>query len=192
MDGREKILNRIKSDCDDSIRAIEAEAQKECDKIIAKAKADAQKSAAETDKKAQAKKAQLEASAKSRAELEARNAVLKQKRREIDLTVSALRDHMLGLGDNDYFELIYRLASKLSGMNGELRLNSRDLGRLPGDFTDRLRACGVEASISGEPADIDGGFILKHGDIEENLGFSALIAAKRGELEDFINRRLFA
>ena len=45
----------------------------------------------------------------------------------------------------------------------------------------------------GENAvDIDGGFILKNGDIEENMSFSALLSSNRDSIEDLINRELFA
>ena len=40
--------------------------------------------------------------------------------------------------------------------------------------------------------DISGGFVLKSGDIEENMDFAAIISARRDELEDLINRALFA
>ena len=81
---------------------------------------------------------------------------------------------------------------------GILRLNARDLARLPADFDSRLRAllkeAGVEGTItvSGVPCAIDGGFLLQYGDVEINAAFSALAEEKREALEDLINRELFA
>ena len=46
--------------------------------------------------------------------------------------------------------------------------------------------------MSKAPADISGGFILKCGDIEENMDFEALISAKQDGIEDLINRELFS
>lgn len=192
MNGSERILSRIKTDCDESVRAIETHAQHEHDRIIADAQHRADTQAAAVAEKAAQKCAQLEASSKSRAQLERRNALLKQRRKEIDTTVEELETYLLGLGDNEYFEALYRLAAKLRGKSGEIFLNKKDLKRLPQNFTKRMEAAGVHASVSQKPANIGGGFILKSGDVEENMEFAAIISSKRDEIEDLINRELFA
>ncbi len=125
-------------------------------------------------------------------QLARRNALLKQRRKEIDTTVEELEAYLLGLGDNEYFEALYRLAAKLRGKSGEIFLSKKDLKRLPKNFTERMEAAGVRASVSQTPADITGGFILKSGDVEENMEFAAIISSKRDEIEDLINRELFA
>lgn len=192
MNGGDKILNRIKSDCDESIRLTESQSQAVCDKILNDAKAEADRLTAETDEKAKLKVEQINASSKSRAQLEIRNALLKKRRQEIDFTVDAIKEYLVGLDDKEYFEVIYSLAKKLSGRQGEILLNARDKKRLPRDFGQRLKDAGLTAVISYKTADICGGFILKCGDIEENMDFAAMIAANRDRLEDLINRELFA
>lgn len=192
MNGKDKILDRIKSDCDESIKKIDADAEKVCEQIFSESKLQAEKAALEIAKKAELKVKQINASSKSRAELEVRNALLKKRRREIDITVTKLLDYLLALDDDDYFEIIYRLASKLSGKNGEILLNSKDIARLPSDFEEKLLKSGLNAVVCKTAADISGGFILKCGDIEENMDFEALISEKSDELEDLINRGLFS
>ena len=192
MNGNDRILSRIKSDCDESVRAIEAEAQKQHDSIIAAAQHEADKQAAEITEKAAIKAAQLHASGKSRAQLETRNALLKRRRMEIDKTVEKLEQYLLGLDDAAYFNAIYRLAAKLSGKSGTVFLNAKDLARKPADFEQNLKSAGLNATVSTEAAPISGGFILKDGDVEENMEFAAIISAKRDEIEDLINRELFA
>ncbi len=192
MNGSEKILSRIRTDCDESVRKIETHAQHEHDRIIADAQHRADTQAAAVAEKTAQKRAQLETSSQSRAQLARRNALLKQRRKEIDTTVDGLEAYLLGLGDNEYFEAIYRLAAKLRGKSGEIFLNKKDLKRLPENFTKRMAAAGVDASVSQTPADITGGFILKCGDVEENMEFAAIISAGRDEIEDLINRELFA
>ena len=71
-------------------------------------------------------------------------------------------------------------------------LNQKDLGRRPDNFEKRLAAAGLDATVGAEPVDISGGFILKSGDIEENMEFSAIISSRRDEIEDLINKELFA
>lgn len=213
MSGGEKILNRIKSDCDERIKEIEEQAEKEYNEVIASAQHEAEKHKQKAEKKALAKVKQINESAESRAQLEIRNAVLRTKRAEIDKTVSAVLEHMLNLPDGEYFELLYKLASIVSKdkpenkskglisgviekvkeqLSDEILLNSKDLARLPRDFDKRMRASGVYALVSPAPVEISGGFILKRGEIEENMDFEAIISAKRDELEDLINRELFA
>lgn len=192
MNGGDKILNRIKSDCDENVRAIESEAQNTCSQILADAKQQAEKSASDISEKAKIKLTQINASSKSRADLEVRNALLKRRRQEIDITLDKILDYLVNLSDNEYFDIIYKLCSKLGNMQGEIHLNSKDISRLPSDFEQKLAQNGINATVSKTPVNISGGFVLKCGDIEENMDFSALISAKRDEIEDLINRELFA
>lgn len=192
MNGGETIINRIKADCDEIVASIRLDAEKTNAAVLAQAKKQAQLREQEIADSTKQKIAQIQAASKSRAELAARTALLKQRRAEIDKTADALLDYLTGLGDNDYFNAIYRLAAQLRGKSGELLLNQKDLQRLPSDFEGRVREAGLDARVSQTPADILGGFILKSGDIEENMDFAALLNARRDEIEDLINRDLFA
>ena len=192
MNGGETIINRIKADCDEIVASIRLDAEKTNAAVLAQAKKQAQLREQEIADSTKHNIAQIQAASKSRAELAARTALLKQRRAEIDKTADALLDYLTGLGDNDYFNAIYRLAAQLRGKSGELLLNQKDLQRLPSDFEGRVREAGLDARVSQTPADILGGFILKSGDIEENMDFAALLNARRDEIEDLINRDLFA
>ncbi|MCD8026865.1 MAG: hypothetical protein LUF33_08115, partial [Clostridiales bacterium] len=99
MTGGDKILSRIKSDCGKKIFAIEAESDKVCADIIAKGKAEAEKAAAEINRRAQIKANQIKEASKSRSELEIRNALLKNRRKEIDDTIDLILEYMTQLDD---------------------------------------------------------------------------------------------
>lgn len=191
MSSGDKILNRISLDCDERISKIGAETDEKCAQIMAQAKLDADKISAEIADRAQSKVKQMQAASKSRCDLETRNAFLKRRREEIDKTYSEILNRMKNLPDEDYFELIYTFAKKLNGMSGVVLLNKKDMNRLPKDFLARLEKCGVKAELSKMPCDIESGFILKCGDIEENMDFSAILSEKRDAIEDFINQELF-
>lgn len=192
MNGEDKILNRIKSDCDENIRVIEQEAQAECDKILNEAKLQIEQNEKENSAKVLAGIAQINAGAKSKVELEIRNAILKKRREEIDNTVDIVYNKLLKLDDKEYFEALYKLAASLKGSKGVVYLNKNDLNRVPSDFINKMKEAGLDVELGKEAVNIDGGFILKDGDIEENMSFSAVISAKRDDLEDLINRELFA
>ena len=189
MSSGDKILNRISLDCDERISQIGAETDEKCAQIMAQAKLDADKISAEIADRAQSKVKQMQAASKSRCDLETRNAFLKRRREEIDKTYSEILNKMKNLPDEDYFELIYTFAKKLNGMSGVVLLNEKDMNRLPKNFLARLEKCGVKAELSKAPCDIESGFILKCGDIEENMDFSAILSEKRDAIEDFTNRQ---
>ena len=192
MSSGEKILSVIKEDSEQTIAGIREESAQKCRAILEKGEAKAQ----EIKKLAQRKKAEqtakLEKACKSRVELEKRNAVLKAKRNEISKAVEAVLDHMMGLDTEAYFGLLYRLAATLGSKEGVILLNEKDLKRVPADFEQKMAQAGLKASLSTTPDNsLQSGFILKNGDIEDNMSFAAVIADKREAVEDLINRELF-
>ena len=128
---RRNIINRIKADSDESVAAIRLKPNKQMPRFWQEAEKQAQRREAIADKTRQNAARRFKAASKSRAELETRTALLKQRRAEIDKTAGALLDYLTGLGDNDYFNALYRLAAQLRGKSGELLLNQKDLNRLP-------------------------------------------------------------
>ena len=191
MNGGEKILNRIKSDSDKNVAEILSKADDECRDIMEQAEIQAEKAAKIVTDNADIKRLQFRKSSKSRAELEIRNSVLKQRRIEIDKTIDETLSYLLNLNDNEYFSYIYKLAATLKGKSGVIMLNAKDLDRLPDDFIVNVKNAGLDVELEDKAVDIIGGFILKNGDIEENMAFDALIMSKRDSLEDMINRELF-
>lgn len=191
MSGGDKILSSIKADCIDSVNAINEKSEKHCSEIIAEGKKAAQKASEEVNANAQRQKQRIQAATKSSCELAKRNAMLNNRRKEIDTTFNAVRDYILGLSDKDYFNVLYKLAAKLGGKQGILYLNKKDLTRLPSDFCSKLEQSGVKAELDKAPCNIDGGFILKCGNIEENMSISAVLESNKDKIEDLINRDLF-
>ena len=77
---------------------------------------------------------------------------------------------------------------KLNG-KGEVYLSVKDKARDTASFKSELEALGF--TLSDNFADINGGFILKYGDIQINGELSALIHEKRDVLTDELNKALF-
>ena len=63
-------------------------------------------------------------------------------------------------------------------------------------FEDEIKAIaaakGGSLSLAKEPKELDGGFILVYGGVEENCSFKALISAKKDELADKVHQLIFA
>ena len=188
----DKLFESIRQESDDKIAAINADADKEYSEIMDAARKKASDITHSAETKVQMQADNLIKAYRSREELERRNALLKTKRDEIEKTLKYVYDHILKLDDKKYFELVLKLAAKLNGQKGTVYFCSKDLKRMPGDFAKKLAGCGLKAEISTKPYDdICSGFILKDGDIEENMSFEAVINEKREELEDLIGRELF-
>ena len=192
MSSGEKILSVIRADSEETIAEIKKQSEEIRQAILSKA----DEKAKEIAQTAQIKKAELtdrlKKSNQSRIELEKRSMVLKTKREEIEKAVRKISDSMKNLNDEAYFRLIYRLASTLGKKEGVILLNTRDLKRVPKDFLSEMAKIGITATLSNVPDDrIESGFVLKNGDIEDNMSFDAIIAEKREVIEDVINRELF-
>lgn len=192
MSDGEKILSCIKSESDEKIAAVNADADRVCAELLAEARKNAEEIRHSAETKIELQSEKLIKATKSRIELEKRSELLRARRAEIDKTLDGIGKYLCSLGDKEYFGLLYSLASGLSGKSGVILLNKKDLARLPADFEKQMDSIGLKISVSKTPCDsIGGGFILKDGDIEENMTFSALIAEKREQIEDLISRELF-
>ncbi len=192
MSSGEKILSVIKEDSEQAIAQLQAETEKKCQSTMAKAQAKAQEISENARLKKQEQTARLQKTYQSRRELEKRNIILRAKRAAIDEAVTSVLDYMNHLDSKAYFTLIYRLAATLDTKEGVVLLNARDLKRVPADFLAQMKKSGIAATLSQTPDNsIESGFILKNGDIEENMSFAAVIAARREAVEDVINRELF-
>jgi len=161
------------------------EAQKECESIAAKA----------AEKAAQEAKAYANRIV-SQAGMRKRQAVLSAKQEIIGGVLDAAYKKLSGLQDKDYFEIIAKLIGKTAhDGDGEILFSEKDLARLPSGFADQVKALAAKAGgslkVSGEAADIENGFILRYGGIEENCTLPALFAEKRDALSDKVHEILW-
>lgn len=190
MTSSEKILSGITDKAEETAKGIISAAEEKAEEIIAGAVKEAEKQveiiAAEADKKA----ALIESTGNSAAQLVLRDARLTKKR---ELIERALDEVIVGINNYDdkaYFDCLLRLAKKNAmSEKGEMLLSSRDLSRDKDDFVKALEALSV--TLSDTPADINGGFILKYGDIIINCELSAVMREKRDEITDTLNTALF-
>lgn len=190
MSGLDKILEYITQEANAEADKIIASAKEEAAAIISseKKQADDQAAAimrqAESDAAAQAKRIE------SSAQMKEKRILLQAKQDKIEEVFALAKAELLSLSDTEYFEMIGRLIKKYaSGASGQIKFSQRDLGRIPESLKELLKDSKLQ--IDGEPADIDGGFILSYGDIEENCSIDVLISSSREELQDKISGMIF-
>ena len=135
---------------------------------------------------------------KAGAELEARKQRLQAKQEVVEEAFSQAIKKLNSLPDDQYFSIIVDLiVNSASNDSGEIILSGRDKERLPSDFEEKVnknlsskRSSG-NFTLSDETRDINGGFILKMGNVEINNSFDAIIRMKRNEIEADVIASLF-
>ena len=190
MTSSEKILAGIAGEAKTEAEKITAEAEKQAAEITAAAKAEAETDAEKIKADAEKKAELIINSGKSSAGLLKRDKALNCRRGLIEKALAAVADAVNAYGDKDYFDFLLTLIKKerLNG-KGEVYLSVKDKARDTAAFKSELSA--LNLTLNDTFADINGGFILKYGDIQINGELSALIHEKRDVLTDELNKALF-
>lgn len=191
MSGLDKILEHISSEAADNASKIIANAKAEAERILSSEKAEAARLEAQISKQSELDVAAASKRIQSAADLKEKRMILEAKQKEIDSVIEDALAKLNGLDDAAYFETLAKMLDKYStGAEGVIRFSRKDLGRLPADFEAKAKA--HKLSLSNDPVNIDGGFVLVYGDIEENCSFEALVNASREVLQDKIGQILFS
>ncbi len=195
MNGLEQILLKIEEDNNQQIKqttdAILAEGKAQATEITADAKKQADKIISDAEKKA----AQILESAKGGCIAAAARRLMAAKSEIINESVLYSSGQLKAMPDKEYFSALHKLILKYAHPeSGELILNSRDAERLPKDFVDtvnnELKKINGSITLSDKCADIDSGFILRYGGIDENCTFDALIKENADKIKDALLREL--
>ena len=98
--------------------------------------------------------------------------------------------------EEEYFALLLKIADKaIHEGEGVISLSSKDLARMPKDFEDKIKAIAegrqANMSVSKDAIDVEDGFVLSYGGIEENCTLEAIFADKKEELSDLVQKLLF-
>jgi len=196
MAGLDKILESIQKESESVVAGIMSEATAQKDAILKSAKEEAQKQCEKITQDGERAAKERLSRAQSAADLQCRRALLKAKQELIGDTVEKAREAVTGLPDKDYFNLILRLVSKNAlAKEGEICFNKKDFARLPSDFASGLVKAlpeGASLTVAKEDADIDGGFVLRYGGIEQNCSVSALFEEKKEEIQDLAGKVLLS
>lgn len=190
MTSSEKILAGIAEEAKAQADKINSDAEKQAAEITAAAKTEAETEAEKIKADAEKKAELIINSGKSSAELLKRDTALNCRRGLIEKALITVADTVNAYGDKEYFDFLLTLIKKekLNG-KGEVYLSVKDKARDIAAFKSELSA--LDLTLSDTFADINGGFILKYGDIQINGELSALIHEKRDVLTDELNKALF-
>ena len=193
MSGIDKIIQQIETDTKEVCDSVVASAQKKADGILANAEKEAQTIIDESKDKTAAHVADIKKRGDSAADLEERKIMLYTKQRIISDMLKEGLDVAKSLPDDEYFSLITQMVQKYSmPADGVIQFGAKDQQRMPAGFIDTLNSASKgKLTFADDTADIDAGFILKYGGIEQNCSFDAIFAGEAENLSDKAGRLLF-
>lgn len=194
MSGIDKIIEQINVDSENEVNSIISKAEADAKQILNKAD---EKLKAEINSLVQQSESECKnviERAESTGNLIKKQALLRAKQQIINETVSMAHTKLLNLGNEEYFNLIIQMIEKYStDEKGEILFNQNDLNRMPKLFSLKItKASKGSLKLSGKPVNIDGGFILSYGGVEENCSFKALFEGNSEMLQDKVNSLLFS
>lgn len=195
------------SGIDKIVKEIETDAEREADSIISEAKKAAEKSSIEAEKKYNSlmesagerldrKASEEEKKIQSQCEQVEKLKLLETKQKIIEGILVKAKSKLLLKDGKEYFDILLKLMDRqVQAEKGELILNQKDKAMIPADFMDAANAIATKhggmLDLSQDTASIDGGFILRYGNIEINSSFDALFEENSEVLTDTVNRILW-
>jgi len=197
MNGIEKITARIKSDVGAEVKAIAQEGEKKAASIRAgyEAQAAANRKAAEQAGRDAAKR--QEERLVSAAQMDAKKMLLAAKQECIDSAFEKAQAKLLALPDEQYAELLAKMAAK-SAKSGreEILLSAKDrkrVGELVVSKANALLAKSKGAlTLAKDTRDMAGGLVLRGGSVEINCAFETQMRVLRESMAADVAAILFA
>lgn len=175
----EAILSYADSKAEKVLKEAETKAQAEYDGIVGKANEIAQKNIEVAESENDALRSRELLSAKVEAVYE---------------VIDILKKEVLALPEPEYFAFMEHLVIRYAtAPGGVVHFSARDLARLPKNFISDVNGkLEYKVTLSDTPAEIENGFILDFGDIEENCSIDALLLSMQDALKENIVQSLFA
>ena len=197
MAGLDKMKSQILSEAKAAADEKTAKANAEAQEILGQAKAEAEKRKSSISRKSEADVANYKERVASSIDLQHRTKILGAKQEMIASVLDKAYETVTGLGDKEYFEMLLKLLNKYAlPQDGEICFSAADLERMPTGFEQdaqqSAKANGGTLKVSREAKNIENGFVLVYGGIEENCTLRAMFDAKRDELSDKVHRMLFS
>ena len=190
MNGIDTIIQRLNTDAKAETDALLEKARQEAAAVAARYQAQADKEAADLAARNERLAAERLISA---AQMEARKTVLAAKQAVMEETYAKALEKLRNLPEARYVEVLTELLLQAAphGM-GEVLFSAQDRETVGQAAVDAANGkSGGKLTLSGETAPIQGGFILKDGNVEVNCAFDTLVRLQKAETAGQVAQRLF-
>ena len=196
MDGITKITERILAEADAACTEISEKAAKRCDAIRAEYEQKAEEAYNSVIAKGSTE-IELDAQRYVRnAQMDARKEVLSLKQDMIDAAFAAARDKIVNMPKNEYTAWVVKVIADAADGDEEIILDAKDSAigsEIVAKANAVLAAKGRKTalSLSDTTRSIDGGVVLRKGNIEMNCSLDAILAQHRKDLASEVAQLLF-
>ena len=198
MAGLEKIKSQILDEAKVTADAKIEDAKAQAEQMKTQAQAEGAAQAEQILKKSEAEVAAQKERVKSAIDLQRRTRLLEAKQEMIAEIIEKAYEKVISLAPDEYYQMLLSIleAYVLPQEGEEIYFSVKDLENMPVGFGKEIEeialAKGGKLTVAGAGRDnIDNGFILAYGGIEENCTIRAMFDAKRDELADIVHRMLF-
>ena len=196
MTGLDKIKQSILDEATESAKSSMDEAKAKARQIEEQNKAEAEKKCAEISQKTEAQLVQIKERTKSSMELERSRKMLETKQTLIAEVIDKAKAQIRELPDEEYFELLLKIADKAIHEGEGIGARALEsLGVTLNAVREQVQSIvgpsQAKMSVSKDAIDIEGGFVLSYGGIEENCTLEAIFEDKKEELSDLVQKLLF-
>ena len=197
MTGLDKMINQILDEANSSAEKILEDARTSAEKIMDEAREEVKNMQKDSEKKTEAEIRNYKDRVISSSDLRRRTSLLEAKQELITAVVDRAYAVFVQKSGDEYFQIIREMLKKYAlPQSGEIFFSQSDLEQMPAGFEQEIQeiaaSVGGMLSLSKEAKNLDGGFILAYGGIEENCSFKAMFASRKDELQDQVQRVLFS
>lgn len=197
MAGLDKIINHILEEANNSAEEKLAAAKKQAESIMQTAREEAVKDVEEISKRSGISIRNYQERVKSSNDLNRRTAVLNAKQDVISSIIKKAYQRFCTREGEAYWITIKEMLEKfILAKDGDIYFSASDLEKMPAGFENEIEKIAAKKGgglrLSREARELDGGFILAYGGIEENCSFKGLFAFKEADLKDQVQKILFS
>lgn len=197
MAGLDKVKEQILSEARAVAEGKLIDAENEAKQILEEAKDEAEKTGDDMKQKSDEEVKKYNEKIASSCDMQKRTRLLETKQELINQLFIKALDKVNKMGTPEYMEFLLKVLDKrLKPEEGVIYLSPTDLSRLPFDFRTKAdslaKAQGGSITVSREAKNIDNGFVLTYGNIEENCTIEALFNDKKDDLRDILHKLLFS
>lgn len=193
MNGIDTIIQRLNSDAKAETDALLDKARQDAAAITARCQAQADKETVDLAARNQRAAAEREERLVSAAQMEARKTILAAKQAVMEEVYAKALEKLRSLPQDRTVEVLASLLNEAAPQGkGEVLFSAQDretVGRAAVDAANAQN--GGQLTLSGETANIPGGFILRNGSIEVNCAYDTLIRLQKTETAGQVARQLF-
>ena len=193
MKGIEKLTQLIQTEAQSEIDSVLANARREAETVASRYQARAEAEAAELAAKNEKAAAEREERLVSAAQMEARKVRLAAKQEMVEKAYIRALEKLCSMPQEQYVDVLADLLLQASTTGTEeVVFSQKDREHAGKAAVEKAnKASGKKLTVAQETLPIQGGFILRSGNVEVNCTFDTLVRLQKAETAGAVAKKLF-